>query len=648
MRSIVFRASAVLLAAGIAGGACASSPAQPEPRTATVSRGGITQTVAVSGSVNAAAQTRLAFKTAGRIAEIEVTAGQTVAVGQALAKLDTSDLEVAVAQAQASVAGAQAKYDQTVAGATPEDVALARQAVDNAAAALDAAQRNGGNDVSAAVQTLSRTKTSFTGARATLATLTGDIRGALGTFSVDALVGQLSQARTDLNAILNANGANPVCSAPCVSPAPSTPTATDGKAAQSSLSSAAASLANAQTALASLPQALADYGTASDGLVDIATRFDAAIQSGADTSALSLSFQSVATQYAAAQVRLSALVDQVNTALGAAGSSITAAQASFATTASRNDQSYDSIHTELLPIQQSLSGLVQSLSIAKTKLGASQTPVQTLSDATGGGYAQAVQSAQSVQDRTTTSVQSAQNALHNANLSLAKTTAPAQSYDIASAYASLLAAQANLRQAQTNLDGGTLRAPSAGVVASVSQQVGELTTGTLIVLANVSTVVLHGTVGEADVAKLALGQVATITIDAVGTARMTGKVTSLDPVATIQQGVPVYGVDVQIDIPSAAVRPGMSGTANVIIVSKQNTLVVPNLALKTQGGRRYVTVLKEGQQVDTDVEVGVSNDTQTEIASGVDEGTTVVLPQPRATGSNRPVQFGPGGRGPGG
>jgi len=114
---------------------------------------------------------------------------------------------------------------------------------------------------------------------------------------------------------------------------------------------------------------------------------------------------------------------------------------------------------------------------------------------------------------------------------------------------------------------------------------------------------------------------------------MTGKVSALDPLATIAQGVPVYGVDVLIDIPNPQIRPGMSGTAAIIIASRQNVLTVPNLAVRTTNGRRYVQLLKDGQPVDTDVTFGISNETITEVVTGLQEGDTVVLPQPRAASS---------------
>jgi len=106
--------------------ACSSAPAAPELRTAAVARGGVTQTVAVSGSVNAAGQVRLNFKSAGRLAEIYVAPGQQVTLGQPLAKLDTTDLIVSLNQAQANVGSAQANYERTISGASNEPSSIRR------------------------------------------------------------------------------------------------------------------------------------------------------------------------------------------------------------------------------------------------------------------------------------------------------------------------------------------------------------------------------------------------------------------------------------------------------------------------------------------------------------------------------------------
>jgi len=120
----------------------------------------------------------------------------------------------------------------------------------------------------------------------------------------------------------------------------------------------------------------------------------------------------------------------------------------------------------------------------------------------------------------------------------------------------------------------------------------------------------------------------------------------------VSQGVPVYGVDVTLDVADPALRGGMTGSANVIIATARDVLVVPNTAIKTLGGRRGVQVMKDGETIDiTDVAFGISNDSVTEVKSGLAEGDLVVLPTARTTTTTttnqrggQGVQFGgPGG-----
>src|SRR5437660_885073 len=170
------RIFALALVAMVVGGAVIASrinaaPAKAELRTSTVTRGSVTQAVAVSGSVNTAGQVKLNFKSTGRLAEVYVTVGQQVAVGQALAKLDTTDLEIALTQAQAGMQSANAKYQQTLAGATPEDVAIAKQAVDNAQRSLEESQRTTSNDLTSAQQGLAKIDASYSAARTNFTTL---------------------------------------------------------------------------------------------------------------------------------------------------------------------------------------------------------------------------------------------------------------------------------------------------------------------------------------------------------------------------------------------------------------------------------------------------------------------------------------------
>ena len=138
------RIFALALVGLMAGGAVfvsrANAPAaKAEIRTQAVTKGSVIQSVAVSGSVAAVNQTKMSFKTAGKIAALYVSVGQQVTAGQPLAKLDTTDLETALAQAQANLVTAQNNYNRTASGTGDSQKAL-DQARKQAAQALATAQ----------------------------------------------------------------------------------------------------------------------------------------------------------------------------------------------------------------------------------------------------------------------------------------------------------------------------------------------------------------------------------------------------------------------------------------------------------------------------------------------------------------------------
>lgn len=646
-----------------------AAPAPAEYRTTAVTRGAVTQTVSVSGSVNAAGTVRLNFKSAGRLAEVLVKVGDQVTPGQALARLDTADLAVAVAQANATLASAEAKYEQSAAGASPEDIAIARLSVDNAQRSLEQArkttendvessrlstetaqrsleqtQRTIANDLANAQAGLTRVASTFSSSRAGYASLTGAV-----TSETTAYDSEIERARAQLTTTQDRL-------APKVASA-------DSKAAQSAVYSAQLSLTNASGYVQSgVRPALAEYAVALTDLQRAIGSFDAAIAAGQDTSAAAAAYQAAQLAYTTAATKLSGSLDAPTGQLAAAQASVASAQSSLNTTATRTDTSFDDVRADLAALQVTLTGDQQRATLTKSRIAQAGSTLASLTDAVGGAYlsalnavstarakndaslasaqntvAKAEQDLSSAQERARTSIVTSENALESTRASLAKASTGAKSYDIASAYAGVLAAQASLEKTQNDLNGALLRAPAGGTVTAIGGQVGEFVAGggtsnPFITIANLTSLALHGTVGEADVAKLRPGQVATVAVDAVGTGtRMTGKVTVIDPAATIQQGVPVYGVDVTLDVPNAQVRPGMSGTASVIIASRTNVLTVPNLAVRTTAGRRGVQVLRDGQPVDSDVTLGISNETVTEVASGLQEGDLVVLPQPRAT-----------------
>ncbi|MFZ9857694.1 MAG: efflux RND transporter periplasmic adaptor subunit [Roseiflexaceae bacterium] len=109
--------------------------------TTTVTRGNITATISGSGSISAAQTVDLAFQTSGVVAEIMVDEGDSVATDQVIAVLDTRDLTLQVASAQAALDSANARLAQVTQGNTrPADLTSAQAQLASAQAQLTSAR----------------------------------------------------------------------------------------------------------------------------------------------------------------------------------------------------------------------------------------------------------------------------------------------------------------------------------------------------------------------------------------------------------------------------------------------------------------------------------------------------------------------------
>ena len=120
LRALTLRhalALTAVLVATVAGGGFAFARLVPRPAAAArppaveVVRGSIASTVTATGSVATPAQSKLGFKSSGRLAELLIKVGDQVAAGQPLARIDDGDLQVALVQAQANLSSAVAKLE---------------------------------------------------------------------------------------------------------------------------------------------------------------------------------------------------------------------------------------------------------------------------------------------------------------------------------------------------------------------------------------------------------------------------------------------------------------------------------------------------------------------------------------------------------
>ena len=106
-----------------------STRSQSTTTTTASELGKVTQTtlssvVESSGSVTPKAENALSFGVSGTVSKVNTKVGDKVKKGDVLAELDTTDLELAVAQAQQAYLSQQATYSETV-SPDPDEVAAA-------------------------------------------------------------------------------------------------------------------------------------------------------------------------------------------------------------------------------------------------------------------------------------------------------------------------------------------------------------------------------------------------------------------------------------------------------------------------------------------------------------------------------------------
>ncbi len=131
-----------ILAAGMIAGlafvvaGCGGAPPTPTP-TPLASAVKASSKIIAEGKVVPARGVSLSFPTGGIVAEIPVALGDKVEAGKLLARLDSKQPELELAQSEAKLGSAQAKLSELRRGPKPEELAAGQQSVTSAQAAYD-------------------------------------------------------------------------------------------------------------------------------------------------------------------------------------------------------------------------------------------------------------------------------------------------------------------------------------------------------------------------------------------------------------------------------------------------------------------------------------------------------------------------------
>jgi RND family efflux transporter MFP subunit len=193
-------------------------------------------------------------------------------------------------------------------------------------------------------------------------------------------------------------------------------------------------------------------------------------------------------------------------------------------------------------------------------------------------------------------------------------------------------ASEKLKALEVSLSYTKIYAPISGYVSAVSTQLGEtvvsgLSAAILITIIDPSKLEMRIYVDETDIGRTKPGMKVEYWVDTYRDKRFYGKIDTIYPQPEIKDNIVYYLAIVKIDPKDTVLlRPEMTTHVRIIVEEKTEVLVVPNNAVRFEEGKTVVYLKSKDKTEPRQVTVGIRDDRNTEIVSGLTEGETIVIP----------------------
>lgn len=201
-------------------------------------------------------------------------------------------------------------------------------------------------------------------------------------------------------------------------------------------------------------------------------------------------------------------------------------------------------------------------------------------------------------------------------------------------------AQNNLSSVRQDLQDYYLRAPFDGIITDIRFESGDsVSRGEVIASVITEELMAKASFNEVDAAAISIGNMATLTFDALDNVLAQGRINSIDTIGTIDQGVVSYEAGITLDFQPENLKPGMSVDTEIITAQKNDVVIVPKTAVKKgRDGTSFVLLVSEERVEHNNnnnreqrqgnrrvvVETGISNETHVEITNGLSAGEKII------------------------
>jgi len=186
---------------------------------------------------------------------------------------------------------------------------------------------------------------------------------------------------------------------------------------------------------------------------------------------------------------------------------------------------------------------------------------------------------------------------------------------------------AELQEAELILQDTEIRAPFSGFIGNKYIEAGAIVSPNtaLATLVAIDKVKVQIDVDEKDLIMLKEGMPTLVYVDSYPNRIFEGVIERMSPV--LDSSTHLGKVCIGINNDDNLLKPGMSAKIKMVIKSRLDALIVPLTAVINKDGQDIVYVTNEGKAFERRVKVGVIDESQAELVSGVDEGEWVIMAQ---------------------
>lgn len=198
-------------------------------------------------------------------------------------------------------------------------------------------------------------------------------------------------------------------------------------------------------------------------------------------------------------------------------------------------------------------------------------------------------------------------------------------------------ARLNLESAARSLAHCEPKAPIAGTVTQVMPSRGDLVApnSPLFKIEGLARMRAEVLIDEVDIGKILKGSVAEVTSDSILGDVISGRVTAISPTVQKVGNTRMSTVTIELEQKDRELLAGASCTARIVTVSKENAVVIPLTAYRSEDGKDYVFKVNPDENepgtallAKTQVTLGLTTVTLVEVLSGLQEGDEIALGDP--------------------